>query len=789
MGLAGNSFDMKYDAGFLDASGAFVGLTLNRDKFGTPQYNEMFDPAVANQYFTGGVNYASLMPQKEIQEGQSEFIAGYGLEYQDKSDPKRYYTGANIDARFKGMVIAGPDFNSLVPPTTYYDLTWANSDMQEWDAAPEKPTGWTEGGGIDATKESVIIRSGTYSCQLDGNTGYLHKNATGFTAAAHQGAYVTISAWVKAPATTTVALRLKDDAGTTTGTATDTGITDWQCINVTRKLNAAATYCTIQVYLAGADSVYLDKIYCGVTGTPTVGAFAEFNDDLYIGYGCHLAYIAHADGVMTDTLSIFPYNITSLNVTSNAGIDYLIVGFQGAGGAYAYFNAGVWTVVSLVGQYDFVKQVGDNLKRVVLPNSIYSAPAAAVPNAFVWDLAPGTTVGSAINNITGLEEIEGITYILKEDMPYYLTSAGAVVALIPALISEKASTSGKNSLNWQGNLYIPCGSQALYEYNDGTVADISPSKFITNSTDYVGRVMALASDAQYLYAFVENAAGSYTSVLAGRWEIIDGSTRWVWHPISYFNVSGIAVAHSATVYKRRLWFGTVSNTICYLPLTAMYANITGDTDYKFETGGSIVTPWLHSDLMGDKKAHIKITVNTASCTTAIYWTISYEKLGDSSYTTIGSTNTTAATTTFYVPVDGSANKAQATMFRYKFAVTTNDTSKTPVLLGYDIRGIWYPPQKRLINMQVKVANNLLLRNGQVDETQGLGTIKTALDAWVNPSVAYPREFYPPYWEGTGDTIYCKVMPNEGTPYCFCQVGEQGNLEWIYNLTLLVVTIS
>ncbi|GAG68955.1 unnamed protein product, partial [marine sediment metagenome] len=55
-----------------------------------------------------------------------------------------------------------------------------------------------------------------------------------------------------------------------------------------------------------------------------------------------------------------------------------------------------------------------------------------------------------------------------------------------------SSTSGKNSLAFKDRIYIPCGAQSLFEYDAGTVSDLSPAGFCTNLSDFNGRVHALA---------------------------------------------------------------------------------------------------------------------------------------------------------------------------------------------------------------------------------------------------------------------------------------------------------
>ena len=85
---------------------------------------------------------------------------------------------------------------------------------------------------------------------------------------------------------------------------------------------------------------------------------------------------------------------------------------------------------------------------------------------------------------------------------------------------------------WLDKLYIPSGTNSLYEYDiaSGDVEILSPVKFAIGDTRYDGKVIALASDGlEYLYVAVKTL--SRCIILAGRWETVGSETDWRWHPI------------------------------------------------------------------------------------------------------------------------------------------------------------------------------------------------------------------------------------------------------------------
>lgn len=781
----------RYDCGFKDASGNFIGLRLERDKNGVPVYQEINDPAVANQIYSGSIGYSSLKPQYELQIGQSDWRAGFGLEHQDSSDPKRFYISQNVDTRFKDMVIGGPIIGTMNALTLTAAI--ANGNLESWTADPAPPPDYTPDSwttSSDNIDRSAGAHGGSYCCCLLslGGEALLTQTATGW----HndlRGVYFVVSGWMKTAVASAGRLKLSDGVGTTTGSdvADDSA---WHEVTVARVLDSGATEVTVAASSDVGDLVYVDDITIPSTGA--VGNFCEFNDNLYYSSGGYLIKIDASTGVQS-AVAAFPWSITSL-ATYNAAMggteaDYLFIAV-GADEYYYYMNAAGTITRSADAEAYHFKVIGNNIYRSILPYTVSVSNNPLAEANWTTDYL----VGNIAENITGLVDYNGTPVICKENFPYYIDSTGDVYPLVVSLISEKASTAGKGAINWQGKIYIPCGTQALYEYDDGVLTDISPSRFVTNSSDFDGQVMGLAGDAQYLYAVIDNSTN--IEVIAGRWEDVDGDTRWVWHPL-YHGTFELNDCATSTVYKRRLWLGATTNSIKWLPIAALYGNITADTDYgKFNTLGYLITPWYHWDLAGDDKALISMNVFTENASATEYWTAYYQRQGDgSTWYTMGTTGkvTTSPKQTLYA-YNSSAPTVYpvSTMIRFKFLYTSALGTQS-TLKGFDARAVWYPTHKKVIRCSVVVVDNPLLNYGEPEETQSAATIRTALEAWNNPATAWPRAFYPPYYESDSDIIYCKLMPtaDENASFCVVKANEKvpENIEWIYNLKLLVVTLS
>lgn len=639
----------KYDCGFLDSSGNFVGLMLVRDK--APRYMETTDPALASQFFTGQPGYANLEPQKQLQVGQGDWRAGFGQEYFDYADERRYYYSKNIDARFKDMVICGPKATSV-----------------------------------------------------------------------------------------------------------------------------------------------------SVTNSEDVPVQTDFNDTHYIAAGNQL--YKYTSGGLATVGSTFDADITHLEPFVDSKL-YIALGDSNK---FYWMNTSESFTRSTEadGYATFFKRVGDVMWKAIMANQLKSSTTPGGNSGSDWSTA--TTVDTTYFDITALVEERGTLYIMKEDMPYYLDASGNPQPLIPVLRSEESPTSGQNAISWQGRLYIPCGSQTLYEYNNGVPTNISPSRFITNNTTYSGKILALAGDAHWLFAVLDN--DTKVQVLAGRREFVE-TTRWVWHPIVELTMSGASSAWVTTALNRRLWIGpaTGGDSLQYIAIPRNYGDVTAAGEYYLESGGEIITPWHHGNFRADDKAWYKLTLTMSGTSSTLYWQSYYQILGDTTWTEINSTNKfkVSPITSSAIPADSGGDEPSSTMIRFKFVPTTTDPdfwilgtstlgvdtvlayySRTPVLLNYDVRAVWYPPQGKIIFAQVKVSDNLTLLDGHsIDEEQTAATIRTAIDELTNPTTAWPRAFYPPYWEDGDAAKYVKLLPP--VDITMSRDEKTGNQEWIYDLILEVVT--
>lgn len=402
-----------------------------------------------------------------------------------------------------------------------------------------------------------------------------------------------------------------------------------------------------------------------------------------------------------------------------------------------------------------------------------------------------TAVGDYINDIQDLLSYSGALYIPKEDMLYYLNSTGVVKDdAAPELKSLTSTYSGKNCLIYQGKMYYPAGQNSLLEIGDSNTW-ISPCLSITNDSSFTGNVQALGTDDMWLFAVTDNS--TKVEVQAGRWETINDSTDWVWHPICEITLAGAQTALVSSIYQRRLWIFSTSSSdsIYYVPLPSGYGNVAADSNRSFATDSScyFVTPWYHADFRKDNKAYMTLTCSMGHTYSAtVYWTVSYEIMGDTDWTSIGNFDgsATSMVESKTIPADAASNNPTSPFIRLKFVSVTNSATVTPALYDYWITSILYPPDesKSIIACTVKDTVNFLTRKAGEPEKGTKYLIEDCIEHALASS--YPVTIYD--IEGTSRTVKFLPLPS-GTQRrkIVRRDAATGVLEYEWNLLMKVIS--
>lgn len=755
----GNWVKSHHDIGITNVGSAgagtdVIGMMLAEREDGTPAYEEYDGSFLASQFFTGVPSQDYTNPEEELIISQDDWRSGFGLETYDPRDTKRYFSSIGCDARFRGMMMAGP--------TPTVALQWRNLilnyGLESWASAVDC-NNWTEvkGGTSSIDREATQVHSGTYSAKLtsagDGSV-YLAQSISFDNSL--RSLEVTATCWAKTSTANLIYIEIADAVSGDTS-AKHTGGGAWEQLTVTYTLNAGATEFTIN--LVGAAAVagfgYVDDVEV-LTPAGVTTVHEEFNDLLYYNVGQFL-FKMNASGVHS-FIKTMPATITSMVAMTVGGVAYLFIAL-GTSTDYQYMVAAETFTTSnaAVKQFQFFCLVHTTAPTMYGNDSVNTIRSTVDPlNAGTAWSNPATTVGSSFHAITEMFQKSGALYIPKEDMIYYLDSTGAVQNdLAPRLQALTSSTSGKNAMTDGQIIMYPAGSQGLLEIDTATTSATltwrNPSDYCTNLSDFVGRVQALGYDETYWFAIVDNS--TKVEVLAGRLESVDGSTSWVWHPIAEITMTNCGTAWVSSIYQKRLWISssTHGENLYYIPLPTGYGDMQSDANRKFKTGTTFETSWLHGNFRADNKAWIKLTLTMGHTFNAgRYFTVAYKELGGA-YVSIGNF-TGSATSMVQSRFIDVTNKPFSSMIRLRFTAVTDDTDYTPVLTNYDARAILYPKPRRIIHCVVRCAQEVLRKDKNIDKGM-YGTIKATLDN-ARSNAVWPVSIR----DIDGSTVNVKFLP-------------------------------
>lgn len=735
----------SHDISITNNAGREVGYMLATDKSGFKSYMRYDDPTFPNQFFTGAPDYGYLPPEKEVAIIQNSFDGGFGLEFADSADSKRYYYGIGVDNRFKGNTILGPKPTAIALPTTYTktppEIT--NGGFEEGGSG-NPPTGWTVSAGTAVLGTAFAgAHSGSYAVTITpaGSDVIIYQDLAWDDEL--QGTPVRAEVWFSGGTSgqTRGQIIIDDGVGTTTASQT-TFTTAYTKTTVTRTLDASATRLRIIIkgdYIASNVALFADDCVVYVSHIDQPVASIETSDGLYFAMGsCVYKLNGTGDG-WTLVGSVY-YPITGLMkvdyqaVYSGTIVTYIFV-CTGSQQYYWYFDTTTETFTESTiadGQAEFMLNVSGVYYKVVLPNEVKKSTDPR--NAGSWSAA--SDIGAYEDDITAVAVDVDIPYFAKPDTVYYLDTTDAAYPLISDMQSIRSTANGVNMVVWHRKLYVPCGTQGLVEYSNGAVTWRSPSKFCTNLNYFTGSVQALAADEEYLYAIVDN--GTKVEVLAGQERVVDGAAVWAWHTIQEITLAGCQYAVVSSTYKKRLWIASTSSSdsVYWIPITTRYGDIANDSNYTYLTGGYDITPWYHLNLRADSKAYLSMTLSTEGCDTNNYVNVYYQTYYTAltgSWTLLGKFDTSPTET-----ISLAASAPTGTMIRFKRVLVTNSTGTSPRITGMDCRGIWRPDKRKMIQCAVQIKDNPILRNGATgDETAATlaATIEEQNDA-TSPTTYY-----------------------------------------------------
>jgi len=708
----------------------------------TKDFNISDAPLTPQTLVTESASPTNLQPEREIQISQVDWRKGF----QDfkLDDQYKYYDSENCDARFKNEVTLAPKKLSAISfgsePAT---ATVTDGGLEVWDNESTL-TNWTSTG--DGVTMSVTqAHEGTYSARVSENdAGTIYQDIDWDVK--YRGTSFTFTAWFFSGSSGTEGwVGIDDGVDETEGTDAITETITWQQGTVSKRLSQSATRLRLvihydadvsYVHLDDAAVTYDDWEYGAVTD------IVEFGDDIVVSMGNCLFNIASGSAVQIGTL---PQTITDLCVFEN----YLYIA-QGWSDEY-YYTADLSTFTECTLSNSTAKYMA-NIGGSVFLISDTNSTLRSSDNPINGGTAFSTPyqVDSDDWDITGLVDHEDTWFVRKQDSVYYL-SGSDVLELIPEISSEASTTYTYGLYYWKGNLYIGSGTNSLYEYDvsSGTITTLSPTKYAVGDSDYDEELLAVCGDETYLYAAFDN--GSDIKILSGRWENVEGSTDFYWHPLytlsSHNDITSMLI--SSLSGSKRLYVGTDTYTDGIIPyfIPVGYSQPYTETGYECQSSGTFYAPWYVSNFPTETKYWKSVDFTSICCTDKTSITPYYQIKGGS-WTAMTALTTSAYSGGYPSETTDSRDIGQSSeRIRFKFAMAASVDEYTPILYGKGGAGIvtyavLQPTRKQQITATIQLAPEIRLRDNMVEErtvSTDLSNLRTIYDAGGEITITAPDE--------------------------------------------------
>lgn len=473
-----------------------------------------------------------------------------------------------------------------------------------------------------------------------------------------------------------------------------------------------------------------------ITGTQYVGTingFFEQGGELFVLLGQYCLKIG-ADDSLTLDKDFGAGMTTAPNPVVWLGAAY--VGLKSSGAFWQRSSAGIWTQYTGTGndRYSWgFAQVEDDLWRITTdngttPNVVKSCTTRSNPMSTVtWSAA--FNVGDANTAITSIS-MQGFKVMVgKVDGVYNVDSNG----FCPNIMAQLAST--LNSRNAQQMtaagplLYIPF-SRGMFIWDDsqGIMTPAHPGYVTGNQSTVRGTGTAVVIDGAWIYAAFYDEASGNSVICKGRQkgdrDAVPG--YMVWHPL--------VVVENAIIDTMTISSSTGVTRLYYAINSSASANI----GYFQLPGGSDQNPVNDSNSLLHNKAVFYFSSSDmgspASTKTAAYMDLVTENTSATDYVDLwirvdrGDTwnyvgrvsNPGAQTLVVQAYLSGSQFEVKMEMISDGFIAAT----EAAIVRKIAIRLVERPPVAVVYNFAVKLADGLLLKNGDTETRSMLNLVKS-----------------------------------------------------------------
>jgi hypothetical protein len=487
-----------------------VSLTLVRNQDGGAIFSQRTISLLPQSAPSGAAGHETFPPEIRTIYTMTDWQLGVG-EKNHVEGSRRAGLSEGVDTSFEGAAIPGP------APQYISDVEiLTNNDFETWSSTTALGT-WTKiGGGETTNRNGAIVYGGLYSAKVT-SAGANQGIRQALTAANFSAMNMTFRVRVYVP-TGQGNPTLQIDDGASGASATTTLKDQWVLLSATLRSTAALSTLNLDLQPATSNFCYFD--WNPVADGPMFRVdslrgpgqgFGEIGDnlhvnsekctyelntatDLWVNKDIHPAVVNSEMLLYEDRYYLGLGGSTTWEHSTN-GRSWTANGFSAGDQRYGHFFA---QTLNSFGQ--------PVLWKGLKPNKV---SASAHPRTTgTWS---EYTIGDSDHDITGMEVIENILYITKEEGVYTIDSAGIAHNITPWLAKSPMIHQGAGMRDFYNQMYIPIQDHALSVIEGNNLYSIGPAENGAVYQRYNGRPTAIAGADSFIYVFIQNAAETESS--------------------------------------------------------------------------------------------------------------------------------------------------------------------------------------------------------------------------------------------------------------------------------------
>ena len=688
-------------------------LRIMQDENGMYQYTWELATPLAPEVPAQDVNYGTYQPDQQLEYSQRDFSGGALQFYHDPDFPTRY-------ALADGIWTLTPNEVSLGPAVR--DVTYGTRNGA---CQLKATTNWSTS-GVTLTAVTTDPHTGEYHFQgaawSTNDYCELSLVQTEQPAARLQSAVVNVTARVKnaSDATGTMRLQIVESGGSSTPTtsgSTTALTTTYQTLNATVTLQGDSTGVVIRLQMVadgGADrTVYFDSVQMvpGSSGDSSPNTSNAQMKQLGTNLLCvtdRSIWKFDDTGDYWCLQKAFGAAITGVETFANR----IFVGF-GDSTAYQYSDAGdpgTWNTASGGSTYQpravrFSQGLNASgvwtMYKTIDDKAVYVATDPT--DVTTWGSA--VTVGSDDFGINQLYTLDGAVGVGKEDglYRYMAPTNNQFQNTYPGGNHMPSSENFSRGIMFNGYFYTILGETGLAGYrfssNDGhTWVEMDHVIRSPGFSEFGNRVRAFGTDGHWLYMLVEDLNADSLTKKCWLFALEIREEGPIVHTICSLVMSdGLDIfVHKPSGSTNRFVYisGDINDeAYCYrLQLPNRTDEPRLGTNIDLALTGYIITPFMDWTRPNVRKSMDRLFGVSESLTASKKIDVSYSLDNTTTFTNVHSSAYTFTSS----PIQSMAFDAgvQGRRLRFKFAMSTDDATASPVLKSFTLESAWRPPRLR-----------------------------------------------------------------------------------------------